>query len=65
MQITKIGVVPPIATLLAKSPEVDRYDIRLDSIYCGAAPLSRELEELLEKRFPGVKIRQGEWESRR
>ena len=60
VQLRRIGIVPPLATLLAKSPEVDRYSIQLDDIIVGAAPLGAELEDLLIRRFPGVKIRQGD-----
>ena len=59
-QLRRIAVVPPLATLFAKSPEVDKYAIKLDDIIVGAAPIGAEIEDLLIQRFPGVKIRQGE-----
>ncbi|XP_066996455.1 luciferin 4-monooxygenase [Anabrus simplex] len=53
-------MVPPIIAFLAKHPMVSQYDLSsLETIACGAAPLSRELHEEFLKRFPGVDIRQG------
>jgi len=55
-----LNLMPPVATRLAKSPEVDRF--RLDcvkTILCSSAPLSPELEQQLLERFPGIYIRQG------
>uniref|UniRef100_A0A182T271 Luciferin 4-monooxygenase n=1 Tax=Anopheles maculatus TaxID=74869 RepID=A0A182T271_9DIPT len=53
--------VPPIVLFLAKHPLVDSYDLTsVRTIICGAAPLSRETEELLLQRLPHVQhIRQG------
>ena len=59
-QITKAPLlVPPIATLLAKSPDVERYRVPLEDMVCAAAPLGSQLEDLLMQRFPRLKVRQG------
>ena len=51
-QITMLHVVPPIALLLAKSPEVDRYDLKtLTILLSGAAALGRELQISVESRL--------------
>ncbi|KAL6246825.1 hypothetical protein RBB50_006132 [Rhinocladiella similis] len=47
-----IQVVPPIMLLLAKYPNLDRYDLSsLKRITSAAAPLSVELREAVERRF--------------
>ncbi|KAG4068216.1 hypothetical protein HA402_008857 [Bradysia odoriphaga] len=51
-KISTIVVVPPIMVFLAKSPLVDQYDLSsLRSITCGAAALSREIEDQVRERF--------------
>lgn len=51
-KISTIVVVPPIMVFLAKSPLVDKYDLSsLRSITCGAAALSREIEDQVRERF--------------
>uniref|UniRef100_A0A182QSE0 Luciferin 4-monooxygenase n=1 Tax=Anopheles farauti TaxID=69004 RepID=A0A182QSE0_9DIPT len=55
-----LNVVPPIAVFLAKHPAVPEYNLSsVQTIACGAAPLSREVEELIYARLPGLRIRQG------
>ena len=55
-------LVPPIATLLAKSPIVDEYKLdSLRTISCGAAPLGPDVEDQLRKRFPRIQVRQREY----
>jgi len=45
-------LVPPLMVFLAKYEHVDKYDLSsLRFILCGAAPLSRETEELVKKRL--------------
>lgn len=45
-------LVPPLLVFLAKHPEVDRYDLSsLESIICGAAPISKELEQSVKDRL--------------
>lgn len=56
-RITMAYLVPPIILLLAKEKMVDDYDFSsLRFIVSGAAPLSADLEERLEKRL-NVKLR--------
>jgi 4-coumarate--CoA ligase len=44
-KITHIQTAPPILVMLAKRPETQEYDISsLVNILCGAAPLSKELQ---------------------
>ena len=53
-------VVPPVLLQLAKSPVPEKYDMSsLKCVQCGAAPLSAELFELLEKRYPGLAVLNG------
>jgi len=53
-QIEDLLIVPPIAVLLAKSPEVEKYRLTIKYITCGSAPLSETVENQLMERFPGV-----------
>lgn len=50
-KITHIQTAPPVLVMLAKRPETKDYDISsLKNILCGAAPLSKELQnEVSEK----------------
>lgn len=58
-KITDLPVVPPIIIMLAKSKEVDRYDMSsLVEITTGAAPCGLELTMELHRRLPNVRIRQ-------
>lgn len=51
-KIRFLMAVPPLAVFLAKSPLVDQYDIScVTDISCGAAPLSKETENLIKKRY--------------
>lgn len=55
-------LVPPLMVLLAKSPLVDRFDISsVRFAFCGAAPLSKELESAVEGRLrnPNYRLKQG------
>lgn len=52
--------VPPVLLQLAKSPVPEQYDMSsLKCVQCGAAPLSAELFQLLEKRYPGMAVLNG------
>lgn len=52
--------VPPLMVFLAKHPLVDQYDLsNLLVIYCGAAPLSREVEQAVIDRIGVMAVRQG------
>ncbi|KAK3325898.1 hypothetical protein B0H66DRAFT_549727 [Apodospora peruviana] len=61
-RITSIASVPPIVVLLVKHPETKKYDLSsIDTIGCGAAPLSSEVMREAEKLFPPEQVffRQG------
>jgi len=58
-RITFSYVVPPVLLLLAKHPIVSKYDLSsLRMVNCGAAPLTRELVDMVNKRFP-LPVKQG------
>jgi long-subunit acyl-CoA synthetase (AMP-forming) len=58
-RITSLQVAPPILVMLSKRPETSRYDLSsVKEILCGAAPLSRELQNECQRRF-NVHIYQG------
>lgn len=47
-----ISLVPPLMVFLAKSPTVGNYDLSsLRALLCGAAPLSKELEQAVKDRL--------------
>ncbi|XP_018574805.1 4-coumarate--CoA ligase 1-like [Anoplophora glabripennis] len=51
-EISYLVTVPPLLLFLAKSPLVDNYDIRsIKHIFCGAAPLGKEVENIASQRF--------------
>ncbi|KAI9285882.1 hypothetical protein BC943DRAFT_360097 [Umbelopsis sp. AD052] len=56
-----IGIlVPPILILLAKHPDVGKYDFSsLREIICGAAPLSAQLARDVSSRLGGTVVKQG------
>ncbi|PWN44225.1 acetyl-CoA synthetase-like protein [Ceraceosorus guamensis] len=59
-KVTCCFVVPPMLVLIAKSPVVEKYDIStLAKVLCGAAPLSAELGDEVQKRCPHIKLSQG------
>ncbi|KAI0196370.1 acetyl-CoA synthetase-like protein [Astrocystis sublimbata] len=59
-QIPEILVVPPILIRLVRDPLVAEYDLRcIKRISCGAAPVSAEILQLLQARFPGSGFKQG------
>lgn len=50
--ITHLQVAPPILIMLDKRPETAKFDLRsVKNILCGAAPLSRELQNTIQKKF--------------
>ncbi|RZC40840.1 AMP-binding domain containing protein [Asbolus verrucosus] len=58
-KITALPLVPPLAVFLAKSPLVNKYDLSsVVEVGCGAAPLSKEIEELVKKRLKIKNIQQ-------
>ncbi|KAF2084658.1 4-coumarate-CoA ligase [Saccharata proteae CBS 121410] len=55
-RVTHIQTAPPILVMLAKRPETARYDLSsLQNILCGAAPLSKELQNEVSARC-GLKV---------
>ncbi|XP_053681935.1 uncharacterized protein LOC128732670 [Sabethes cyaneus] len=57
---TMVFVVPPLVVFLAKHPLVDSYDLSsVDTLLCGAAPLSKETEDLVKQRLNIRHVRQG------
>ncbi|KAJ6164087.1 hypothetical protein N7470_002759 [Penicillium chermesinum] len=50
--ITHLQVAPPILIMLDKRPETAKFDLSsVKNILCGAAPLSRELQNAIQKKF--------------
>ena len=61
-RITHLHAVPPILVLLEKSPETRKHDLSsVKQILCGAAPLSKELQNKVSKLLGGGKcqVKQG------
>ncbi|XP_057967590.1 4-coumarate:CoA ligase 1-like [Malania oleifera] len=59
-KVTVAPFVPPIVLAIAKSGEVDRYDLRsVRMVKSGAAPLGKELEDAIKAKFPNAKFGQG------
>lgn len=58
-KITSLQVAPPILVMLSKRPETARYDLSsIKEVLCGAAPLSRDLQNECQRRF-NIQINQG------
>ena len=50
--------MPPVAVLLAKNPLVEKYDLTcVERAYCGAAPLSSDVEKEVLQKLKGPKLR--------
>ncbi|KAG4433433.1 hypothetical protein IFR05_011079 [Cadophora sp. M221] len=59
-QIAEVQVVPPIIIRLVNDPIVKDYDLScIKRFASGAAPISEEVLQLLEKKFPGRGFKQG------
>ena len=57
--VTMAHIVPPIVLALSKNPVVDSYDLsKLQSIFCGAAPLGAALTQAFTDRIK-CNVRQG------
>lgn len=55
-KITHIQTAPPVLVMLDKRPETSRYSLdSLVNILCGAAPLSKELQNSVSDKF-GLKV---------
>lgn len=58
-KITHLQAAPPILVMLSKRPETSNYDLStLRHILCGAAPLSKELQNDISRRFK-LRVNQG------
>ncbi|KAF2265493.1 acetyl-CoA synthetase-like protein [Lojkania enalia] len=58
-RVTHLQVAPPIMVMLSKRPETAKYDLSsVTDILCGAAPLSKELQNEISKKL-GCEIVQG------
>ncbi|CAK1550509.1 unnamed protein product [Leptosia nina] len=59
-KINMTTIVPPLAVFLAKHPLVSKYDLTsLNEVWCGAAPLSSDIQAAISKRTGIDYIRQG------
>lgn len=59
-QIAEVQMVPPILIRLIRDPLVDQYDLScIKRFASGAAPVSAEVLQLLEQKFPGRGFKQG------
>lgn len=59
-QLSELLLVPPILIRLVRDPLVDQYDLsHIRRFSSGAAPLSEEIIQLLQKKFPHTGFKQG------
>lgn len=61
-QCKQMVLVPPVATLFAKSPILDKYDLSsVEHVNSGAAPLGQGVEDTLAERLKPtfISVRQG------
>ncbi|GAV83680.1 AMP-binding domain-containing protein/DUF4009 domain-containing protein [Cephalotus follicularis] len=59
-KITIAPMVPPIVLAIAKSPDVDKYDLSsIRMLKSGAASLGKELEDAVGAKFPNARLGQG------
>ncbi|XP_051166632.1 luciferin 4-monooxygenase-like [Leptopilina boulardi] len=59
-RIKTLPLVPPLLVFLAKSPIVDEFDLScVKQISCGAAPVSENIKEAVQKKFKLPFIRNG------
>ncbi|KAI5211356.1 acetyl-CoA synthetase-like protein [Aureobasidium subglaciale] len=59
-KIKELLLVPPLLIRLVRDPEVDRHDLsHIERFSSGAAPLSEEILQLLQKKFPNTGFKQG------
>ncbi|KAK1289908.1 4-coumarate--CoA ligase 1 [Acorus calamus] len=59
-KVTIAPFVPPIVLALAKSPDLDKYDLSsVRTLMSGAAPMGKELEDALRAKIPNAKLGQG------
>ncbi|XP_021276237.1 4-coumarate--CoA ligase 1-like [Herrania umbratica] len=59
-KVTIAPLVPPIVLAIAKTPDVDKYDLSsIRTVMSGAAPMGKELEDAVRARLPNAKLGQG------
>ncbi|KAK1275431.1 4-coumarate--CoA ligase 2 [Acorus gramineus] len=59
-KVTIAPFVPPIVLALAKSADLDKYDLSsVRTLMSGAAPMGKELEDALRTKIPKAKLGQG------
>jgi 4-coumarate--CoA ligase len=59
-KLTELLLVPPILIRLVRDPIVDKYDLsHITRFSSGAAPLSEEIIQQLQKKFPRTGFKQG------
>ncbi|KAI5237595.1 acetyl-CoA synthetase-like protein [Aureobasidium subglaciale] len=59
-KIKELLLVPPLLIRLVRDPEVDRHNLsHIERFSSGAAPLSEEILQLLQKKFPNTGFKQG------
>ncbi|GMI81111.1 4-coumarate:CoA ligase 2 [Hibiscus trionum] len=59
-KVTIAPFVPPIVLAIAKTPDVDKYDLSsIRMVMSGAAPMGKELEDAVRARLPNAKLGQG------
>lgn len=59
-QISELLLVPPILIRMVRDPLVDKYDLsHLTRFSSGAAPVSPEILQLLQQKFPQTGFKQG------
>lgn len=59
-QIRELLLVPPLLIRLVRDPAVDRYDLScVRRFSSGAAPVSEEILQLLQAKFPSTGFKQG------
>ncbi|KAL4279997.1 hypothetical protein GQ457_03G045070 [Hibiscus cannabinus] len=58
-KVTIAPFVPPIVLAIAKTPDVDKYDLSsIRMVMSGAAPMGKELEDAVKARLPNAKLGQ-------
>ncbi|XP_018830336.1 4-coumarate--CoA ligase 1-like [Juglans regia] len=59
-KVSIMPIVPPIVLAIAKSPDLEKYDLSsIRMLKSGGAPLGKEIEETVKAKFPNAKFGQG------
>ncbi|KAJ7952021.1 4-coumarate:CoA ligase [Quillaja saponaria] len=59
-KVSVTPIVPPIMLAIARSPDLDKYDLSsIKMLKSGGAPLGKELEDTVRAKFPNAKLGQG------